>query len=228
MGDRAGCWTGYIMHAHAGPNGHTMTRPQRRFEGRCVPAAAAGPACPVLAIGRLCWAFLALRARGSPSTERNQAAGCGDRGPCRPPEPELAAGWSRASQTGPPAPLVLIPAAPRLRRCCAALSVPRYRFLDVILGAGCRSRRPRRSSAALRPIETRSNGAAAGGAADRHYRGRGAARVTLGERPPTLLRSAHRPRAAQDTITGFLLAGVGNVDLRKTSNFLVVDGSESR
>lgn len=29
--------------------------------------------------------------------------------------------------------------------------------------------------------------------------------------------------ADEDTITGFLLAGVGNVDLRKRSNFLVVD-----
>ena len=31
--------------------------------------------------------------------------------------------------------------------------------------------------------------------------------------------------AVQDTITGFLLAGVGNVDLRKKSNFLVVNES---
>lgn len=29
--------------------------------------------------------------------------------------------------------------------------------------------------------------------------------------------------ADEDTITGFLLAGVGEVDLRKRSNFLVVD-----
>jgi V-type H+-transporting ATPase subunit F len=29
--------------------------------------------------------------------------------------------------------------------------------------------------------------------------------------------------ADEDTITGFLLAGVGDVDLRKRSNFLVVD-----
>ncbi|GAX77719.1 hypothetical protein CEUSTIGMA_g5162.t1 [Chlamydomonas eustigma] len=29
--------------------------------------------------------------------------------------------------------------------------------------------------------------------------------------------------ADEDTITGFLLAGVGNVDVRKKSNFLVVD-----
>jgi hypothetical protein len=29
----------------------------------------------------------------------------------------------------------------------------------------------------------------------------------------------------QDTITGFLLAGVGNVDLRRKSNFLIVDQS---
>lgn len=29
----------------------------------------------------------------------------------------------------------------------------------------------------------------------------------------------------QDTITGFLLAGVGNVDLRKKTNFLAVDSS---
>lgn len=32
--------------------------------------------------------------------------------------------------------------------------------------------------------------------------------------------------ADEDTITGFLLAGVGNVDLRKKRNYLVVDGSE--
>jgi hypothetical protein len=32
-------------------------------------------------------------------------------------------------------------------------------------------------------------------------------------------------RNAQDTITGFLLAGVGNVDLRRKSNFLIVDQS---
>lgn len=30
----------------------------------------------------------------------------------------------------------------------------------------------------------------------------------------------------QDTITGFLLAGVGNVDLRRKTNYLVVDSSE--
>jgi V-type H+-transporting ATPase subunit F len=30
--------------------------------------------------------------------------------------------------------------------------------------------------------------------------------------------------ADEDTITGFLLAGVGDVDLRRRSNFLVVDG----
>lgn len=29
----------------------------------------------------------------------------------------------------------------------------------------------------------------------------------------------------QDTVTGFLLAGVGNVDLRKKTNFLVVNES---
>jgi len=29
----------------------------------------------------------------------------------------------------------------------------------------------------------------------------------------------------QDTVTGFLLTGVGNVDSRKKKNFLVVDGS---
>lgn len=32
----------------------------------------------------------------------------------------------------------------------------------------------------------------------------------------------------QDTITGFLLAGVGNVDVRKKTNFLLVDSSELR
>ena len=30
----------------------------------------------------------------------------------------------------------------------------------------------------------------------------------------------------EDTITGFLLAGVGNVDLRKKTNFLIVNESE--
>jgi vacuolar-type H+-ATPase subunit F/Vma7 len=35
------------------------------------------------------------------------------------------------------------------------------------------------------------------------------------------------PTPSQDTITGFLLAGVGNVDLRKRSNFLLVDGKTS-
>lgn len=30
----------------------------------------------------------------------------------------------------------------------------------------------------------------------------------------------------QDTIAGFLLAGVGDIDLRKKSNFLVVESSE--
>lgn len=30
--------------------------------------------------------------------------------------------------------------------------------------------------------------------------------------------------ADEDTITGFLLAGVGNVDLRKKRNYLIVDG----
>jgi vacuolar-type H+-ATPase subunit F/Vma7 len=29
----------------------------------------------------------------------------------------------------------------------------------------------------------------------------------------------------QDTVTGFLLAGVGNSDIRKKTNFLVVDSS---
>lgn len=33
--------------------------------------------------------------------------------------------------------------------------------------------------------------------------------------------------ADEDTITGFLLAGVGNVDARKKSNFLVVDSKTS-
>lgn len=36
-----------------------------------------------------------------------------------------------------------------------------------------------------------------------------------------------RPSAVwQDTVTGFLLAGVGNVDLRRKSNFLVVSESK--
>ena len=30
----------------------------------------------------------------------------------------------------------------------------------------------------------------------------------------------------EDTVTGFLLAGVGNVDVRRKSNFLIVDNSE--
>ena len=42
-------------------------------------------------------------------------------------------------------------------------------------------------------------------------------------RPPLSL--AARGARVQDTITGFLLAGVGNVDLRRKSNFLVVDSS---
>ena len=29
----------------------------------------------------------------------------------------------------------------------------------------------------------------------------------------------------QDTVTGFLLAGVGNVDLRRKTNYLIVDSS---
>lgn len=29
----------------------------------------------------------------------------------------------------------------------------------------------------------------------------------------------------QDTVTGFLLAGVGNVDMRKKCNYLIVDSS---
>lgn len=35
------------------------------------------------------------------------------------------------------------------------------------------------------------------------------------------------PDCLKDTITGFLLAGVGNVDLRKKRNYLVVDGKTS-
>jgi V-type H+-transporting ATPase subunit F len=31
----------------------------------------------------------------------------------------------------------------------------------------------------------------------------------------------------EDTVTGFLLAGVGNVDARRKSNFLIVDNSET-
>jgi V-type H+-transporting ATPase subunit F len=30
----------------------------------------------------------------------------------------------------------------------------------------------------------------------------------------------------EDSVTGFLLAGVGNVDVRRKSNFLIVDSSE--
>ena len=39
--------------------------------------------------------------------------------------------------------------------------------------------------------------------------------------------SAPLSRRSKDTITGFLLAGVGNVDLRRKSNFLIVDQSAS-
>jgi hypothetical protein len=35
------------------------------------------------------------------------------------------------------------------------------------------------------------------------------------------------PLCLQDTVTGFLLAGVGNVDLRKKTNYLIVDNSNS-
>ena len=42
-----------------------------------------------------------------------------------------------------------------------------------------------------------------------------------------LRRPAWLLRRPQDTITGFLLAGVGNVDLRRKSNFLIVDQSAS-
>lgn len=31
----------------------------------------------------------------------------------------------------------------------------------------------------------------------------------------------------QDTIVGFLLAGVGNVDIRRKTNYLIVDSSRS-
>ena len=40
----------------------------------------------------------------------------------------------------------------------------------------------------------------------------------------TIMLFCHEP--AQDTVTGFLLAGVGNVDLRRKTNFLVVNESE--
>jgi V-type H+-transporting ATPase subunit F len=36
------------------------------------------------------------------------------------------------------------------------------------------------------------------------------------------------PIHPQDTITGFLLAGCGNIDLRKKTNFLAVDSSKYR
>lgn len=39
------------------------------------------------------------------------------------------------------------------------------------------------------------------------------------------LRFTGMPCLLQDTVTGFLLAGVGNVDLRKKTNFLVVNES---
>ena len=32
----------------------------------------------------------------------------------------------------------------------------------------------------------------------------------------------------EDTVTGFLLAGVGNVDVRRNTNFLVVDGKTTK
>lgn len=38
--------------------------------------------------------------------------------------------------------------------------------------------------------------------------------------------SPRQPYYSQDTVTGFLLAGVGNVDLRRKSNFLVVTESK--
>ena len=34
--------------------------------------------------------------------------------------------------------------------------------------------------------------------------------------------------ADEDTVTGFLLAGVGNVDAKRKSNFLVVDSKTSQ
>ncbi len=36
------------------------------------------------------------------------------------------------------------------------------------------------------------------------------------------------PAADEDTVTGFLLAGVGNVDSKRKSNFLVVDSKTSQ
>jgi len=39
--------------------------------------------------------------------------------------------------------------------------------------------------------------------------------------------SSSRGPASQDTITGFLLAGVGDVDFKKRSNFLTVKDSTS-
>jgi hypothetical protein len=44
--------------------------------------------------------------------------------------------------------------------------------------------------------------------------------ATLNRRLKTML-----GRLLQDTVTGFLLAGVGNVDLRKKTNFLIVNES---
>jgi hypothetical protein len=37
--------------------------------------------------------------------------------------------------------------------------------------------------------------------------------------------SAEEWHGLQDTVTGFLLAGVGNVDARRKPNFLIVDSS---
>lgn len=49
----------------------------------------------------------------------------------------------------------------------------------------------------------------------------GGGRVTRGTRWPT-----HPSTPPQDTVTGFLLAGVGHVDLRRSSNFFIVNDSE--
>ena len=44
--------------------------------------------------------------------------------------------------------------------------------------------------------------------------------------PPTPLSTYPPSPPLQDTVTGFLLAGVGHVDLRRSSNFFIVNESE--
>jgi hypothetical protein len=43
---------------------------------------------------------------------------------------------------------------------------------------------------------------------------------------PSCVKGTPSHQFLQDTVTGFLMAGVGNVDLRKKTNYLLVDNSE--